>query len=150
MNSSPAPTPFTLFPTASSSNQSLLTIPQNAPPLPRSSAPPPEPFRPSSDSDDSDYEYTPRSLFPAPISHSHPSSRRARLVAFLAAINPPLRGGLAAMVCGVIGPVRRVVFERGWGGWVDPVTQSLFKLGGLFSAFQMCVVPFSSCVCSPR
>lgn len=55
------------------------------------------------------------------------------------AINPPLQGGLAAMAVGVIGPVRRVVFEQGWGGWVDPLTQSISKMGGLFTVLQMCV-----------
>lgn len=52
-------------------------------------------------------------------------------------LNPPLQGGLAAIACGVIGPVRRVVFEQGWGGWVDPVTSSVEQVGSLYTVLQM-------------
>lgn len=144
MNSSPLPSPYSLSQTPSSSSQSLLTLPGQPKPSASSSTnlPPSSSLTPrsSSESDDSEreQEYAPLVLFPAPISLSHSSSRSARTIRWLrGAINPPLQGGILAMVFGVIGPVRRVVFERGWGGWVDPITQSLFKLGGLFSAFQM-------------
>lgn len=55
------------------------------------------------------------------------------------ALNPPLVGGLLAIFFGMVPFLRGIVFEKGLGGWVDPVTQSLSKLGGLFSVLQMCV-----------
>lgn len=137
MNSSPATSkpylPLTP-PSPSSRSQSHLTLPTLSTSPPAAASP-----RSSSDSSDrtsSEQDYAP--LLLCPTTAAPPESRARRAVkSFREAMNPPLQGGLAAIVCGVIGPVRRVVFERGWGGWVDPVTQSLFKLGGLFSAFQM-------------
>lgn len=54
-----------------------------------------------------------------------------------AVLNPPLVGGLAAVALGIFGPVRKIVFKGGAGGWVKPVTDSIGKLGGLFTALQM-------------
>lgn len=62
------------------------------------------------------------------------------------ALNPPLVGGLLAIAFGMIPFTRGVVFEKGWGGWVDPVTQSIKKLGGLFTALQMYVALPLACL----
>lgn len=56
------------------------------------------------------------------------------------AFNPPLIGGLLAIFCGMISPIRHVVFEKGWAGWIDPATQAVSKLGNLFTGLQMCVL----------
>ena len=53
------------------------------------------------------------------------------------ALNPPLVGGLLAITFGLIPPFRHVVFEKGWAGWVDPLTQAISKLGALFTGLQM-------------
>jgi predicted permease len=53
------------------------------------------------------------------------------------ALNPPLVGGLLAILCGMIPPIRHIVFEKGWAGWVDPLTQAVSKLGALFTGLQM-------------
>jgi len=87
-------------------------------------------------SDDEPHEHS--LLLPSKTTFTEPLTTLGRAGKWLeGAINPPLQGGLAAMLFGVVGPVRRVVFEKGWDGWVDPITQSISKLGGLFTALQM-------------
>ncbi|CED82263.1 Predicted membrane protein [Phaffia rhodozyma] len=60
-------------------------------------------------------------------------------------MNPPLLGGLAAVTLGTVEPIRNVVFKGGAGGWVKPLTDSISKLGGLFTALQMFILGAHLC-----
>lgn len=72
---------------------------------------------------------------------------RARKTAFVVArlakkvnayVNPPMWGGLAAVVAGLIPFLRHALFDT--TGWLSPLAQSIEKLGKLYTVLQMFVL----------
>ncbi|WVF68279.1 hypothetical protein IAT40_003044 [Kwoniella sp. CBS 6097] len=52
-------------------------------------------------------------------------------------MNPPMYGGLAAIIFGVIPFTHRWLFEK---GWLSPFSESIDKIGKLYAALQMLVI----------